>query len=45
MGATLEEDNQNGLVHFLEHMAFNGTEHFPAKIYHLVLGLYWCRQA
>ncbi|MBN2773665.1 MAG: insulinase family protein, partial [Prolixibacteraceae bacterium] len=30
-GALLEEDNQNGLAHFLEHMAFNGTEHFPGK--------------
>ena len=31
VGAILEEDNQNGLAHFLEHMAFNGTEHFPDK--------------
>lgn len=31
VGAVLEEDNQNGLAHFLEHMAFNGTEHFPGK--------------
>ena len=31
VGALLEEDNQNGLAHFLEHMAFNGTEHFPDK--------------
>ncbi len=31
VGAILEEDNQNGLAHFLEHMAFNGTEHFPGK--------------
>ncbi|MFC2129076.1 insulinase family protein, partial [Bacteroidota bacterium] len=29
VGAILEEDNQNGLAHFLEHMAFNGTENFP----------------
>ena len=28
VGALLEEDNQNGLAHFLEHMAFNGTKHF-----------------
>ena len=28
VGALLEEDNQNGLAHFLEHMAFNGTQHF-----------------
>ena len=31
VGAILEEDNQDGLAHFLEHMAFNGTEHFPGK--------------
>jgi zinc protease len=31
VGAILENDNQNGLAHFLEHMAFNGTEHFPDK--------------
>jgi zinc protease len=31
VGALLEEDEQNGLAHFLEHMAFNGTEHFPDK--------------
>jgi len=31
VGAILEEDSQNGLAHFLEHMAFNGTTHFPGK--------------
>ena len=31
VGALLEEDNQNGLAHFLEHMAFNGTKHFEGK--------------
>ena len=31
VGAILEEDSQNGLAHFLEHMAFNGSEHFPGK--------------
>ncbi len=31
VGALLEEDHQNGLAHFLEHMAFNGTLHFPEK--------------
>ena len=30
-GALLEEDNQNGLAHFLEHMAFQGTKNFPGK--------------
>jgi zinc protease len=31
VGAILENDDQNGLAHFLEHMAFNGTAHFPDK--------------
>jgi len=31
VGAILEEDDQNGLAHFLEHMCFNGTEHFAGK--------------
>jgi len=31
VGSILEEDNQRGLAHFLEHMAFNGTQHFPDK--------------
>jgi zinc protease len=31
VGAILENSDQNGLAHFLEHMAFNGTEHFPGK--------------
>ena len=31
VGAILEEDDQNGLAHFLEHMAFNGLKHFPGK--------------
>lgn len=31
VGAMLEEDDQNGLAHFLEHMAFNGTKHFEGK--------------
>ena len=29
VGALQEEDNQDGLAHFLEHMAFNGTRHYP----------------
>lgn len=28
VGSILEEPHQRGLAHFLEHMAFNGTEHF-----------------
>ena len=31
VGSMQEEDNQRGLAHFLEHMAFNGTENFPGK--------------
>lgn len=31
VGAILEEENQRGLAHFLEHMAFNGTKHFPGN--------------
>ena len=31
VGSILEEEHQRGLAHFLEHMAFNGTEHFPGK--------------
>ncbi|WP_308991637.1 insulinase family protein [Mariniflexile litorale] len=31
VGSILENDNQQGLAHFLEHMAFNGTENFPGK--------------
>ena len=30
-GSTQEDDSQAGLAHFLEHMAFNGTRHFPGK--------------
>ena len=29
VGSILEEENQRGLAHFLEHMCFNGTKHFP----------------
>jgi len=29
-GSLMETEDQRGLAHFLEHMAFNGTTHFPA---------------
>ena len=31
VGAVQEADNQQGLAHFLEHMAFNGTKNYPKK--------------
>ena len=31
VGSILEKPEQRGLAHFLEHMAFNGTKHFPGK--------------
>ena len=30
-GSVLEDDDQRGLAHFVEHMAFNGTKNFPAN--------------
>src|SRR5207253_9586857 len=30
-GSVLEEDNQRGIAHFVEHMAFNGTKHFARQ--------------
>lgn len=29
VGSIQENDSQRGLAHFLEHMCFNGTKHFP----------------
>ena len=28
-GSLLEEEDQRGIAHFLEHMAFNGSRHYP----------------
>ena len=30
-GSVLEDEDQRGLAHFVEHMAFNGTLHFPKQ--------------
>ena len=30
-GSILEDDDQRGLAHFVEHMAFNGTRNFPRQ--------------
>ena len=30
-GSVLEDDDQQGLAHFVEHMAFNGTKNFPGE--------------
>ena len=32
VGAIQEDDDQQGLAHFLEHMAFNGTKNLPGKM-------------
>ncbi|MEQ1842808.1 MAG: insulinase family protein, partial [Verrucomicrobiales bacterium] len=31
-GSLMEEDDQQGLAHFLEHMAFNGTRNYPPNV-------------
>src|SRR5207302_7431052 len=30
-GSALEDDDQQGLAHFVEHMEFEGTQHFPGQ--------------
>ena len=40
VGSLEEDESQRGLAHFLEHMAFNGSEHFPGDKL-----LEWCRSA
>ncbi|ACZ12246.1 M16 family metallopeptidase [Sulfurospirillum deleyianum] len=30
VGSLMEEESEKGFAHFVEHMAFNGTKHFPA---------------
>ena len=41
VGSIQEEPRQRGLAHFLEHMAFNGTKHFPGKGKQLGI-VSWC---
>jgi zinc protease len=31
VGSIVEDEDQLGLAHFVEHMAFNGTKHFPKQ--------------
>ncbi len=31
VGSVNEDEDQRGLAHFLEHMCFNGTEHYPGN--------------
>ena len=31
VGSVLEDEDQRGLAHFMEHMNFNGTRHFPGN--------------
>jgi zinc protease len=39
-GSVLEDDDQRGLAHFVEHMAFNGTARFPRQeLVHFIEGL------
>lgn len=38
VGSIQEEESQRGLAHFLEHMAFNGSDHFPGNAL-----IEWCR--
>lgn len=30
-GSLVENEDERGMAHFLEHMCFNGTEHFPGN--------------
>lgn len=44
VGSILEEPQQRGLAHFLEHMAFNGTKNFPGDAKGLGI-VPWCETA
>ena len=39
-GSIMEEENQLGLAHLLEHMAFNGSKNFPKRKIDAVLKKY-----
>src|SRR5262249_32855282 len=39
VGSLVEEDDERGMAHFLEHMVFDGSEHFPA---HTLVE--WCQR-
>lgn len=43
VGSILEEPHQRGLAHFLEHMAFNGSQHFPPNDQNLGI-VQWCER-
>src|SRR5438552_18298041 len=36
-GSVLEDDDQRGLAHFVEHMQFEGSRHFPGQSVHRFL--------
>lgn len=31
-GSSVEQDNERGMAHFVEHMQFKGTKHFPGSV-------------
>src|SRR4051812_27784947 len=37
-GSVLEDDDQQGVAHFVEHMQFEGTKHFPKQSLNQFLG-------
>ena len=43
VGSILEEEEQRGLAHFLEHMAFNGKKNFPEKTLRSWLQSIWVK--
>lgn len=43
VGSINEDDNQRGLAHLLEHLAFNGSEHFKGNSLQEYLAEHRCR--